>query len=140
MPDEEAIDWGDGTVWFVSWLDDHDAYHAERWYDPDEFDADDADATARSRDCPGPEEGVFASLDVVEAAMGEPLSADVRARLECEAAANPSSCRHEWGVAFACEGTHLLADGTMVTTWAPAWAEDPLDHKWNLDRCGPAPR
>ena len=39
---EEAIDWGDGTVWFISWFDDHDAFYAERWYDPDEFDADDA--------------------------------------------------------------------------------------------------
>ncbi len=94
---------------------------AGRWYDPDE------DASTELRDCPGPEEGVFASLEALEAAMGEPLPGDVQARLEREAAAYPCHERDAWGVIFVIEVTHLLDDGTLINTWAPGWAEDPLD-------------
>ncbi len=122
--EEQAVDWGDGTVWLISWFSDHDGYYAERWYDPDELGDDESPASVRLRDCPGPEKGVFASLDAVEAAMGEPLPTEVRAQLELQATAHPCTCRHAWGVAFATDVTHLLEDGSLVTTWAPPWAED----------------
>jgi hypothetical protein len=25
---EQAVDWGDGTVWLISWFSDHDGYYA----------------------------------------------------------------------------------------------------------------
>jgi hypothetical protein len=92
--EEQAVPWGDGTVWLISWFSDHDGYYAGRWYDPDEIGDDESPGSVRLRDCPGPEEGVFASLDAVEAAMGEPLPAEGRAQLELQATAHPCTCRH----------------------------------------------
>ena len=127
-PTEHDLDWNDGTVWFISWMDDAAGFLAERWYDPDA--ADDADDW---RDCPGPEEGLFASLETLEVAMGERLPEDLRAQLEYEARCNPlhESERGAWGRAFALEVHHLLPDGNIVTTWAPPWADDPFDRSWD---------
>ena len=144
---EQEIEWDDGSVWFISWFSDHGGFYADRWFFEDEPDDDEThelvdDETPPEPPCPTsyvPQEGVFASLDAVEAAMGEPLPAAVRAELERQAAAHPCTCRDAWGVAFATEVHHLLADGTLVTTWAPPWADDPLDPTWDLDCCGSSP-
>ncbi len=126
---QPRVIWPDGTVWFLYWMQEFDGYYAERWYD-DELEDDDLE---RPRDCPGPGEGIFASLTAFEAAMDEPLPQDVWLSLELDAALLPCSSRDAWGVAFVAEVHHLLNNGTITTTWAPAWADDPLDPKLCID-------
>ncbi len=128
---QPRVIWPDGTVWFLDWMQEFDGYYAERWYDPDDFEDD--DDLGHLRDCPGPEEGIFASLDAIEVAMGEQLPQDVWLSLELESALLPCIDHEAWGVAFAAEVHHLLVNGTIVTTWAPAWADDPLDPRWEID-------
>ena len=38
-----------------------------------------------------------------------------------------------WGRIYALEVAHLLEDGSLVETWAPPWADDPLDPIWDID-------
>jgi hypothetical protein len=122
--DHHEIDWHDGTVWLISWLDDCGGYCAQRFYDDDLVDEDPASVT---RPCPGPEDGVFATLDAVEAAMGEPLPALIYEALEGMNRPVADTDRDAWGRSFAFQIHHLLPDGTIATTWAPPWAENPLD-------------
>ena len=64
---ECCVNWDDGSVWFLGWLDCGGIF-AQRWYEPD-----DGDEVAFSpwRDCPGPDLGAFASVDALEAATDE---------------------------------------------------------------------
>lgn len=115
LPDEEAIDWGDGTVWFVSWLDDHDAYHAGRWYDPDEFRRRRRRRHRSVAELPRARGRRLRLVRCGGGGHGWAASRRLRARLEREAAANPS---HDVGTGL---------------------GRGPLDHKWDLHCCGPAP-
>lgn len=126
--EEHEVDWGDGTVWFISRLDDCGGYYVERFYDDDFLD----DPAMTTRCCPGPEVGVFATLEAIEAAMGDELPHRIRDALDVAWRPLDDDDRDAWGHVFAYQIHHLLGDGTIVTTWAPPWADDPLDPRWDL--------
>lgn len=118
--DDHEIDWDDGTFWFVGWSHVWNSYFADRVYDEELIDED--DHTFRS--CPGPEFGMFASLDAIAAAMGEPLPPTVRHHLEGLQRPPDEEVRAAWNGALSMECHHLLPDGSIVTKYAPPWAGD----------------
>lgn len=124
---ECIVEWDDGSYWTLGRLD-CGGICAQRWLE-------EVDDDGPCRDCPGPDIGVFASVDGVEAAMGAELPPEVYDHFYV---ADVASIVHEdekasWGRSYALEVTHLLEDGRLVDTWAPPWADDPLDPRWDID-------
>jgi hypothetical protein len=129
--DDHEIDWHDGTFWFVGWSSCWSTYFAERVYDEDLLDAEDDSAF---RTCPGPESGMFASLDVIETAMGEALPTAVRDHLDGLRRPPDDAAKAAWCQPPTMECHHLRPDGTIVTSHAPPWSDDPHDPTRNRGR------
>lgn len=67
---------------------------------------------------------MFASLDAIEAAMGEPLPPLIRSHLEGLNRQRDPALRTVWNEALSMECHHLLPNGSIVTRHAPPWAGD----------------
>jgi hypothetical protein len=128
---ECCVNWDDGSVWFLGRLDCGGIF-AQRWYEPDDVDED---AFGPWRDCPGPDLGVFASVDALEAAMAAPLPEEIYNLFYVDDVGSivTDDEKAAWGRIYALEVAHLLEDGSLVETWAPPWADDPLDPIWDID-------
>ena len=131
MHDHEwIVEWEDGSEWAISWFKDGGAFFAqrsffdERWF----FDEEDEDYL----DCPGPDLGLFDSLDTLELAMGRPLPADIRQELLSHSEAHPISedSLRAWGGIVAYEVHRVAPDGEIVPTFAPPGTADPFAIEW----------
>lgn len=133
LPREHSVDWNDGSIWFIRWMRDCGGYNDDRWFNTD----DPTEDPLPERSCPGPEDGVFATVEAIEVAMGERLPDAMRDRLADESRWHPlhEDDKPAWGRTYAFEVTHLLDDGTLVSTWAPPWADNPLDPAWDPEWC-----
>src|SRR5438067_962658 len=68
---EWTVDMIDGSYWGVEWMPDAAAFYAQRWFPDDDYENVPADATFI--DCPGPDLGLFDTLDTLELAIGGPI-------------------------------------------------------------------
>lgn len=122
---EWEVEWEDGTIWFLSWLQDAGSFMAERWY-PD--DGPDGPYVG----CPGPDDMLVESLETLESAMGRPIPPDVRMELlkigECFPFTD--EMRSSWTEYNAFSITRLHPSGEFVDTFAPPGAEEPFAIEW----------
>lgn len=116
--DDHEIDWHDGTFWFIGWSDCWNSYLADRVYNEDLLDDDDH----AFRSCPGPEFGMFSSLDAIEAAMGEPLPPAIRSHLEGLYREPDEEVKDAWNETLSMQCHHLLPDGSIATKTVPPWS------------------
>ncbi len=122
---EWIVKWEDGSEWAISWFQDGGAFFAQRWF----FDEEDEDCYL---DCPGPDVGLFDSLDTLELAMGRPLPAHIRQELLSHSEAHPISedSLRAWGGIVAYEVHRVAPDGEIVPTFAPPGTADPFAIEW----------
>src|SRR5438477_10620855 len=73
---EWTVDMTDGSFWGVEWMPDAAAFYAQRWF-PDDVD-EEVPADATVFDCPGPDLGLFDTLDTLELAIGGPIPPRIR--------------------------------------------------------------
>lgn len=71
MQEECAVEWQDGSTWIIAWESQFGRYFAQRWF-PENLGLDTVEDVEEIA-CPGPEEGLFATLEVLEVAMGQPI-------------------------------------------------------------------
>lgn len=135
MEDESVVEWRDGSIWIVAWESQFGCYFAQRWY-PEDLGLEAIEGVERI-DCPGPEEGLFQTLETLEVAMGEPIPDGIWATLRRREHSFPlrDPDKEGWGTVFACEVHRIGPDGEIVTSFAPPWADDPESPEWDLDDC-----
>jgi hypothetical protein len=123
--DEWIVDWEDGSYWALSWVQDAGAFFAQRWFPDEEHDLP-------YLDCPGPDVGLFESVETVEAAMGGAIPAEVRAKLLRYSEAYPitQDALDSWGVSIAYEIERLAPGGEIISTFAPPGTENPFAARW----------
>jgi len=123
--DEWTVDWEDGSDWVLSWVQDAGEFFAQRWF----LDEDDDHSYL---DCPGPDLGLFESLETLEVAMGRSIPADVRDKILRYSRTHPitQDSLDAWGVSVEYEIERLGPDGEIVATIAPPGAEDPFARRW----------
>jgi len=122
--DEWIVDWEDGSYWALSWVQDAGAFFAQRWFL-------DEDCDLPCLDCPGPDVGLFESMETVEATMGRAIPADVRAKLLRYSEAYPITQEAlDWGVSVAYEIERLAPDGEIIGTFAPPGTRNPFAACW----------
>jgi len=85
---EWIVEWEDGTEWVISWLQDAGAFFAQRWF----LDEDDEHSYL---DCPGPDLGLFDSLDTLELRWDGPCRRTFDKRFSATARPTPSP-RARW--------------------------------------------
>jgi len=123
--DEWIVDWEDGSYWVLLWVQDAGAFFAQRWFPDEECDLP-------YLDCPGPDVGLFESMETIEATMGRAIPADVRAKLlrYCEAYPITQEALDSWGVSVAFEIERLAPDGEIIGTFAPPGTKNPFAACW----------
>lgn len=120
---EWSVEWEDGTIWFLSWIQEAGSFSAERWSD---------EATGPCVDTPGPDAGLFEDLETLEAAMGRPLPPAVRQELLNFSERFPMAddMREDWGVSVAFAITRRHPSGEFIDTFAPPGTADPFAIEW----------
>lgn len=123
--DEWIVDWEDGSYWVLSWVQDAGAFFAQRWFPDKEYDL-------LYLDCPGPDVGLFESMETIEATMGRAIPADIRAKLLRYSEAYPitQEALDSWGVSVAFEIERLAPDGEIIGTFAPPGTKNPFAACW----------
>lgn len=123
--DEGIVEWEDGSEWALSWTQDAGAFFAQRWF----LDEDD---DHHYIECPGPDLGLFESLETLEAAMGRSIPNDIKERLLSCSKARPitQEALNAWGVSVEYEIERLAPDGEIVGTYAPPGAANPFERRW----------
>jgi len=123
--DEWIADWEDGSYWVLSWVQDAGAFFAQRWFPDEEYDLP-------CLDCPGPDVGLFESMETIEATMGRGIPADIRAKLLRYSEAYPitQEALDSWGVSVAFEIERLAPDGKIIGTFAPPGTKNPFAACW----------
>lgn len=135
MDQEWDVETRDGCTWIISWLQEAQGFLAQGWPLGELIDDDEAQPAAVPCTCPGPDVGIFDTLETIEAAIGEPIPGAIRAELLLEQQCNPiHDCdKDSWDAASAFEIERLGDDGVIWSSFAPTWAEDPMDPRWDVD-------
>lgn len=123
--DEWIVDWEDGSYWVLACVQDAGAFFAQRWFPDEDYDLP-------YLDCPGPDVGLFESIETVEATMGRAIPADVRSALLRHSEAYPitKESLDSWGVSVAYEIERLAPDGEIIRTFAPPSTKNPFAACW----------
>lgn len=123
--DEWTVAWEDGSEWVLSWVQDAGAFFAQRWFD-------DEDDDRAYLDCPGPDVGLFESLETLEVAMGRPIPEDVRDELLEYSRSRPirQDDLDAWGVSVEYEIERLTPNGEVIGTTAPPGTANPFAPRW----------
>ena len=131
LSQEWIVEIVDGSFWGVEWMPDAAAFYAQRWF-PDDVD-DDVPADTTFIDCPGPDLGLFDTLDTLELAIGGPIPPQIRGELEIDQHYNPppTDLAEQWGHSVAYEICRTGRDGQIISTFAPPWADDPESSEWD---------
>lgn len=84
--------------------------------------------------CPFPILGVYDTLETVERAMGMQIPATIRAAA-CRRPlfADPRGAQRAWGRIWATEVHRTGDDGSILSTFAPAWEDNPYSPVWDED-------
>lgn len=130
IDEEWAVDATDGCTWLVSWFQQEGAYFAQAWF----FGVDeDPPVEQEVCTCPGPEVGVFDTLGTLEVAMGRPFPRAVRRQLVRQSLRfpQPERERKDWRIECAVELHRTDRDGTIYSSFAPVWADDPWHPRWD---------